>query len=910
MSDTDDLRPTAAEQAALRRVATLVAQAAPRAEIFEALVTEVGRLVPASDAALVRFDGDTTLTMIGRWSESEGYLDLGARHPFGSGTLAWLVSRSGRPSRIDSYAETPGSLPEMIRGWGWRSSVGAPVIVDAEVWGLTAVGSTTDRPLPPDTEQRLAEFTELLANAIANAQSREELEQLAAEQAALRRVAELAAHDAPPGDVLEEVVAQASNLVGVAFTTLVRFESDGATEVVAIHDPPEGVTVGMRAPGEGDGATQRVWRTGRTARVDRLSDVSGTWPDLAARQGYSSSAAAPILAEDRLWGVLVAAGRGSLPPHIEEQLSRFAELAGTAIAGSQARAALQTLADEQAALRRVAELVARDAAPQAVLDAVVDEASRQFGDAPTALMRHGSDGFATVVAACRGPQLLGVRIPLDGRSSTGDISRSGRPARTDDYATSDAQLVAREHGVAATVSVPVVVEDAVWGSLTVASPDAPLPAGLEDRIAQFAGLVGTAVSSAHARERLQRLADEQAALRRVAELVARGVGQDELFASVATEASQLIDGLGATLTRLEGPGQWTVMATHGGPAPGATPPTVGDGGLHAQVSRTGRPGRLDDLGVGSAVAVPIFMSTRLWGVLGVTSPDGTLPAEAEQRLEEFAGLVSAALANAQARSEVQTLADEQAALLRVAERVARGDPPDEVFATVTAEARQLLGGQPMTLTRFEEDAALVVISRSGGPAPPGTRIAYATDTLPDRVRRAASAVRVNDYSVEPDARLARDFGLAAAVAAPIAVEGRVWGMLTATSADGPLASGAEDRLQRFANLVGTAVSNATSRAQLVASRARVLSTADETRRRLQRDVHDGAQQRLVQTVISLKLAGQSLADGDVPAGRRTRRRRAQARPARHRRAARARQRDPAVDPDPQGPDRRRGVADP
>ena len=261
------------------------------------------------------------------------------------------------------------------------------------------------------------------------------------------------------------------------------------------------------------------------------------------------------------------------------------------------------------------------------------------------------------------------------------------------------------------------------------------------------------------------------------------------------------------------------------------------------------------------------MSTRLWGVLGVTSPDGTLPAEAEQRLEEFAGLVSAALANAQARSEVQTLADEQAALLRVAERVARGDPPDEVFATVTAEARQLLGGQPMTLTRFEEAAALVVISRSGGPAPPGTRIAYATDTLPDRVRRAASAVRVNDYSVEPDARLARDFGLAAAVAAPIAVEGRVWGMLTATSADGPLASGAEDRLQRFANLVGTAVSNATSRAQLVASRARVLSTADETRRRLQRDVHDGAQQRLVQTVISLKLAGQSLADGDVPAGR-------------------------------------------
>ncbi len=436
--------------------------------------------------------------------------------------------------------------------------------------------------------------------------------------------------------------------------------------------------------------------------------------------------------------------------------------------------------------------------------------------------------------------------------------------------------------MAATVSVPVVVEDAVWGSLTVASPGPPLPVGVEHRIAQFAGLVGTAVSSTHARERLQRLADEQAALRRVAELVARGVGQEELFASVATEASRLMDGLGATLARLESPGLWTVMATHGGPAAVGTRLAIGDAdrGLLTKVSRTGRPGRVDDdslvgapasglgdLGVRSAVVVPIFMSTRLWGVLAVTSPDGPLPAEAEQRLEEFAGLVTAALANAQARSEVQTLAEEQAALLRVAERVARGDPPEEVFATVAAEAQQLLGGQPMTLTRFEEDAALVVISRSGGPAPPGTRISYGSDTLPDRVRRTASAVRVNDYSVEPDAGLAADFGLIAAVAAPIAVEGRVWGMLTATSSVGPLSGGVEDRLQRFANLVGTAVSNATSHAQLVASRARVLSTADETRRRLQRDVHDGAQQRLVQTVISLKLAGQSLGDGDVPGAR-------------------------------------------
>jgi signal transduction histidine kinase len=549
----DDIRRSAAEQVALRRVATLVARGAARAELFEALVTEVGLLISATDAALVRLHDDETVTMIGRWNESGGYQDIGVRHPFGSGTLARLIWDGKRPSRITSYTGSSGSLAEMIRGWGWRSSVGAPVVVDGTVWGLTAVGSANDQELAPGTEDQLAAFTELLAIAIANEQSREELKQLAAEQAALRRVAELAVHDAPPDEVLEAVVTEASRLVGVAFTTLLRFEPDGATEVVAIHDPPAGVAVGMRASGNGDGATQRVWRTRRPARVDQLTAMSGAWPRLAA-QGYLSSAAAPVLAEDRLWGALVAAGRGALPPRIEEQLSRFAGLAGTAIASSQARA------------------------------------------------------------------------------------------------------------------------------------------------------------------------------------------------------------------------------------------------------------------------------------------------------------------------DVQALADEQAALLRVAEQVARGGPPDTVFAAVAAEAQQLLGGQPMTLVRFEEDAALVVISRSGGPAPPGTRIAYAPGTLPDRVRRTVRPVRVDDYGAELDAALAREFALAAAVAAPIAVESRVWGMLTATSAGGPLARGIEDRLQRFANLAGTAVSNAASRAQLIASRARVLSTADETRRRLQRDVHDGAQQRLVQTVITLKLARQSLADRDVQAG--------------------------------------------
>ena len=154
--DSDDLHRSAAEQAALRRVATLVARGAARTQVYEALVTELGLLIPATDSALVQLHGDETVTMIGRWNRADGYQDIGVVHPFGYGTLARLIWESQRPSRIISYTGAPGSLAEMIRGWGWRSSVGAPVIVDGHVWGLTAVGSTTDQSLPPGTEEQLA----------------------------------------------------------------------------------------------------------------------------------------------------------------------------------------------------------------------------------------------------------------------------------------------------------------------------------------------------------------------------------------------------------------------------------------------------------------------------------------------------------------------------------------------------------------------------------------------------------------------------------------------------------------------------------------------------------------------------------------------------------------------------------
>ena len=867
------------EQATLRGLATVIAEGPAQSLLFEAVNAAVADVVAADVALLVRFERDDSVSLLAHSGASVGFAQ---RRPLDEVLRAVRDTNTPRWLGPDGRSAVAGFAPDGDAGDLLRSTVVVPITLAGTVWGASVAAWRRPEPFPDATESRMAKFTDLVAIALATSQDRLELQQYAADQAALRRVAEAAARDAPAADILDAVVAEAAGLVGIGFTTLLRFEPDGGTEVVALHDPPEGVTIGMRASGEGDGATQRVWRTGRAARVDRLAEAPGRWPQLAASRGFSSSAAAPIFGEDRVWGALVAAGVGPLPPGVEERLTSFARLAGTAISAAEARSGVRDLADEQAALRRVAELAAGGVEPQRILEAVVVETSGRLGGAETALMQYGSDGFATVVATHPQSDLRGVRVPLSGRSSTADVFRTGQPSRTDDYAHSDGADIARAHGVVATVSVPIMVGGMVWGSLTIASRDGPLPVGLEARIAKFAGLVGTAVSSAHAREGLRRLADEQAALRRVAELVARRVPQDELFTSVAVEASRLIDGLDATLLRRDAGASWTVVATHGGPAAVGSKLTLGDGddGLLRRLVRTGRSARIDDyatvagevlardqLGLRSAAAAPIFVESRLWGAIGVSSGDRSLPAGAEQRLAEFAELVTAALANAQARADVQQLADEQAALLRVAERVARGEAPEDVFAAVAAEASQLLDGEAMTLVRYDGEDALVVVAASGGPAPPGTRIAIEADTLPDVVRRHDRVTRIDDYTTERDAELARAYGLTAAVGAPITVDGVVWGMLTATSPTRPLPPRTETRLEQFANLVASAVGNAEYRAQLIASRARVLSTADETRRRIQRDLHDGAQQRLVQTVITLKLAREAFITGEHAEGR-------------------------------------------
>jgi signal transduction histidine kinase len=343
LRNRDELRRLADEQAALRRVATLVAQGAPPAEVFEAVIAEVGRQVPADAAALSRYETDDTVTIIGGWSRAGGYIPAGTRHPLGRGTLGRLVSETRSPGRIESYARASGSLAGVVRDdMGWRSAVGAPIIVEGRLWGVVGIGSTTDRALPPGTEGRLAEFSELVATAIANAESREELARLAEEQAALRRVATLVARGAPPAEVFEAVIAEVGRLVPADAAALVRYETDGTVNTVGSWSRSEGsIPLGMRHPLGSGTLSQLILEARRPARINSFADAGHAVP---REVGWRSGVGAPVMVEGRLWGVV---GVGSttervLPPDTEARLTEFTELLATAIANAESRAELDT----------------------------------------------------------------------------------------------------------------------------------------------------------------------------------------------------------------------------------------------------------------------------------------------------------------------------------------------------------------------------------------------------------------------------------------------------------------------------------------------------------------------------------------------------------------------------------------
>jgi signal transduction histidine kinase len=168
-------RRLAEEQAALRRVATLVANSIAPAELFAAVTEEAGQLLGVDYAYMGRFEPDNTVLFLAGWGKEGERLRAGTRHVLGGKNVATFVFETGWSGRLGSDAESSGALGAFARERGFRSSVGTPIVVEGRLWGVMVTASTGEDALPPDTEARLADFTELVATALANAESRAEL---------------------------------------------------------------------------------------------------------------------------------------------------------------------------------------------------------------------------------------------------------------------------------------------------------------------------------------------------------------------------------------------------------------------------------------------------------------------------------------------------------------------------------------------------------------------------------------------------------------------------------------------------------------------------------------------------------------------------------------------------------------
>jgi signal transduction histidine kinase len=172
----EELRLLAEEQAALRRVATLVARGTRPEEVFAAVLEEIGRLLPVDLASMGRYESDGALTFVAAWGTAREHLPVGSRRMLSGKNLGTIVFETGRSARIDNYADSAsGPIGAAVREAGVNSSLATPIMVEGRLWGVISAGSTVKQPLPADTEARLASFTELVATAISNSEARTEL---------------------------------------------------------------------------------------------------------------------------------------------------------------------------------------------------------------------------------------------------------------------------------------------------------------------------------------------------------------------------------------------------------------------------------------------------------------------------------------------------------------------------------------------------------------------------------------------------------------------------------------------------------------------------------------------------------------------------------------------------------------
>jgi signal transduction histidine kinase len=323
------------EQAALRRVATLIAAGVADRELIVAVTHEIGRLFGADKANVMRWEAET-IRVLGDWSSGGSMLEQGRIYEYGGDTITARVVESGGPSRVNSRADLTSDFAR--QRWdelGIEASIGAPIVLDGRVWGVvTASRRNAGNPFPPEAEHRLGDFAALVAQAIANAESRREMAALIAEQSALRRVATLVAGGRPQSEVLDAITFEVGALFAATAVTFVSW-AGVQDEVVVVAGWSAARASGARAgtaqrlsPGN---ATLAVLETGLVSRSEESPD------------GRGSTIAAPVISHAQLVGALSAerAPGEPFPAEAEVRLRSFADLAGQSIANEQAQEELR-----------------------------------------------------------------------------------------------------------------------------------------------------------------------------------------------------------------------------------------------------------------------------------------------------------------------------------------------------------------------------------------------------------------------------------------------------------------------------------------------------------------------------------------------------------------------------------------
>jgi len=279
-----DLKVVVQERDALRRVTKLIAGAAPPDEVFAAVVSEAGRLLECDYATLSRCEPDSARTILASWTRThEG------------------------PFEDDSHQD-----------FGIRGTVGVPITAEGRLWGVLLVEARDANTLLPDTEERLTGLTELVGMAVTNADARQKLDSYAEEWAALHRVARLVARATPPQEVFTSVARELGQLLRATGAIVRRYEADGTQVVLgawARVDTDRPAPIDLRLEADASNVTTLVARTRLPVRIN-------------------DDAAAPIMVENRLWGVVSvgSAGDEGLPPMTEKRLHAFCELLAAGIA--------------------------------------------------------------------------------------------------------------------------------------------------------------------------------------------------------------------------------------------------------------------------------------------------------------------------------------------------------------------------------------------------------------------------------------------------------------------------------------------------------------------------------------------------------------------------------------------------